>query len=95
MTDLDRVLDSYSLLLHKTDARTAKRFDRMRKVDPESAVAEAITFLTLESAGAHPQIHDKVRSGGPDFLCSGSRFSKRRKGDFFCRGDINQQDSHQ
>jgi hypothetical protein len=74
MASIDDVLNSYSAFLHNEDQKTADRFDRNRKSDSEASIAEAITFQILQTIGAHPKIHDKVGTGGPDFQCDASRF---------------------
>jgi len=74
MASIDDVLNSYSEFLHKEDKKTADRFDKNRKSDPEASVAEAITFQMLQTIGAHPKIHDKVGTKGPDFQCDASRW---------------------
>jgi hypothetical protein len=78
LTSIDETLDSYSSYVRKADARTANRFERNRKSDPEAAIAEAITFRMLQTIGAHPTIYDRVGRGGPDFLCNSSRWSAVR-----------------
>jgi hypothetical protein len=72
-TDVDGMLNSYLEYLWNGHPENATRFELLRESDREAAVAEAIVFGMLQTMGLRPETHDQVGTGGPDFICCGSR----------------------
>jgi len=67
------MLNSYLQYLKHGHTGNATRFELLRKSDREAAVAEAMVFGILQTINVRPELHDRVGSGGPDFICCGSR----------------------
>lgn len=67
------MLNSYLEYLWNGHPENATRFELLRESDREAAVAEAIVFGMLQTMGLRPETHDQVGTGGPDFICCGSR----------------------
>ena len=74
-TNIDGMIDSYAEYLSRKHPLNLKRFESLRVVKPEAAMAEAVVFGLLQSLHLSPEIHDDIQTGGPDFLCAGSTVS--------------------
>jgi hypothetical protein len=72
-TNIEGVIDSFADYLFVKDRATHDRFTRMRDLDVEAALAEAMVFRILQHFGCHPELHDHESTGGADFLCRPSR----------------------
>ena len=70
-TDIEGVIQSYADYLLVIDRPTFERFERARISERESAIAEAIVFRMLQTLGLRPELHERVGTGGADFLCGG------------------------
>jgi hypothetical protein len=66
------LVDSYAEYLRIAYPQHSQRFDRARPLDQEAAMAEAVTFHILESLALSPKVHESLKTGGPDFMCTGS-----------------------
>lgn len=77
--NLEDILNWYSGNLRDKHPKNFKLFERSRKLNPEAAIAEAITFHLLTYMRVGPEINEQVGSGGVDFICCASRapFFKR------------------
>jgi hypothetical protein len=94
-TDIEGVINAYAGFLRLANPANANRFDATRARARESALAEAIVFSILQTKGLQPEIHDKVGTGGPDFLCCGTRsiFKPRTEDRFFVEATCIDQDA--
>jgi len=91
--DIEGVLNSYAEFLRSANPANASRFDATLARDRESALAEAIVFNILQTKGLRPEIHDKVGTGGPDFLYCGTRFKPRPEDQFLVEATCLNQDA--
>jgi hypothetical protein len=73
LTDIEGVIDSFAGYLLVKDRPTHDRFQRMREVDREAALAEAMVFRILQHFKCQPELHDHESTGGADFLCRPKR----------------------
>ena len=73
MSDINTVIESYADYLSKTRKGLWKQFQKRRRDNPESALAEAVVFDLLKGCGVSPEVADIPNKGGPDFRCIGSK----------------------
>jgi hypothetical protein len=94
-TAIEDVLNSYVEYLRSASPANVNRFEGTRAKDRESALAEAIVFSMLQAKGLRPEIHDKVGTGGPDFLCCGTGriFRPRPEDEFLVEATCLNQDA--
>jgi hypothetical protein len=73
--NLEEMVDSYHEYLQRRHPEKSCQFAQSRRVSPESAMAEAITFGFLQYFHLDPEVNESPAKGGADFVCIGSHLS--------------------
>lgn len=65
----DDLIEPHRGFLRANFPKALKKFDDLRKTQPEAATAEAAVFSMLYAANLNPEPLDKANVGGLDFIC--------------------------